>query len=170
MAEKSFLQALRGGAVGFVSRLIEAATHPFVIINRIRQAYRGMNMGEVSQVYWLGAQAHTAAYEIGATGGSGIASLGDIPINPQLFPGGSFGNRFKFSYTASFTVPGETEPRYRTINASSPDNLTLFDLQSDWDSRMAGYISSLRDTDQRPFAAPPVSGGIVQVNYIERLF
>lgn len=99
-------------------------------------------MTEVGKVYQLGVQAYSAGQEIGATVGSGLAQLVDIPINSQLFSGQQTQNRFRFQTRVIYNIPGEQNNRYTTINILSPDNLSLADLQAIAEQKFAQLINA----------------------------
>lgn len=169
MSAIALAKALARGAVGFVSRLIAQAVSPFDIINRIRSAYPGMNMGEVGSTYQLGMASYSAGQELTSVGGSGLNTLAEIPINTFLAPSIPPGNRFRFQIIGSFLIPGETEPRYRTVNVFSPTNLSLSELQQkwlDWFIEMTGPQGTL-PASGGPGAPTP---GPILVRDVERAF
>lgn len=169
MAANALLKALSGGAVGYVARKITEGVHPFVIVNEIRAAYKGLNMGEVGQIYQLGAGARSAGQEIAGPGSTGIASIASIPVNPQLFGGGPSDNQFRFQTIVEYAIPGENQSRYATLNVSSAMNLSLADLQTMVDS----MFSQLVNRGGRYVGQTSGAAGVVQnitVLDVERAF
>lgn len=165
----AFAKALGKGAVGFVSRLISQAVSPFQIVNDIRHAYPGMNMTEVGQTYQLGVAAYSAGQEISGPTGSGLASLTDIPLNPALVDALGPGNQFRFQILGSFQIPGELFPRFRTLNIFSPNNLSLSELQQQWQNWFIQAISPQGTLPASGGPGAPVPGPII-VRDVERAY
>lgn len=169
MSAVAFAKALARGAIGFVSRLISQAVHPFDIINRIRHAYPGMSMPEVGSTYQLGMASYSAGQELTSAGGSGLNTLAEIPINTFLNQQIGPGNRFRFQIIGSFQIPGENFQRSRTVNIDTPVNLSLSELQQrwlDWFIEMTGPQGTL-PASGGPGAPTP---GPIIVRDVERAF
>lgn len=170
MAEQSFISALLHGAVTYVSQLLQQAIHPFTIVNKIRSAYRGMNMQEVSKTYWMGVQAYSAGQEVAGPTGSGLANLADIPINPEGLGPNAKGQQFRFQFVGSFYLPGEVEPRYRTINEYTNQNLSYADIQKLWEDWLTFVMNQQSPLPGNPQGLGVIPGPIVSVTNIERAF
>lgn len=169
MSQNALDKALAGGAIGFVARKITEAVHPFVIVNELRQAYKGLNMTEVGQVYQLGAGARSAGQEIAGPGGQGIAPLDTIPVNPKLFASIPSTNQFRFQTIVEYAIPGENQSRYATLNVATQDNLSLAQLQAMVDQ----LFSQLTNRGGRYVGQTTGAAGVVQsisVLDVERAF
>ena len=141
MSYQALAKALAGGASRLVTSLIAAATHPFQIINAIRARFKGMNMGEVSQVYWEGWNAWNAAQELMAAPPDQAPPLDTIPENPFLGAGQQAPERFRYDVRSTYRLPGEAFNRTASLSFTSASELTLGDLQNayeDWLDALQG--------------------------------
>lgn len=128
MSLAAFERARERGAVGFVSKLIRQAVSPFQIVNDIRRAYPGMAPSEYGAIYQLGVGAYSAGQEVTGIGGSGIAPLEQIPVNPGLWKGEATGNRFRFQTLVEYQIPGEPSTRFSTLNINTLQNYSQAEL------------------------------------------
>lgn len=163
-------KALAGGAISYISGLIRTGTHPFAIINKIRSAYRGLNMGEVSEVYWTAQGATAAAFEAGQISPTESVPIGDIPINPNAIPALQQPNQFKSQIIGQFAVPGQSQTFYRTVNVYTLGAPSRAQLELEWQN----WFISMVGSGTYPGAVGIIGGaedlGLQEIKFIERGF
>lgn len=165
-------RALAGGAIGFITQLLAKGTSGFAIFGRLRQAYRGMSSQEAADVYYTGIEAWNAGVDLARATQSQPLQPADVPVNPDLFPQGSFGYRYRTQFTGAYIAPGETSPRYATISVPSISAPTMSDIMAQWEAFLGAPLDS-------PTLAQAVGGagspavtnlGIIQILNVERLY
>jgi hypothetical protein len=163
-------RALAGGAIGYISRLIQSATHPFVIFQKIRSAYSGMSSTETSEVYWKGVGAFSEAQQLSRNAPDVPVILSDIQVNPYSIPSSQLPNRFRVQIVGSFQRQGSTEIDYRTVNTYWLNNPTRNDLNQAWLSYFFSTVIGAQTTLPAAGGGLPTNLGVSEIVFIERSF
>jgi hypothetical protein len=92
------------------------------VINKLRKHFIGMSQAIAGQIYSLAHKAVNIAFETSGYTGFGTMPTESIPVNPNLFPDGRLGNRFRYRVYTTFTAEkrGDDIPMTIFVRSGSP--------------------------------------------------
>jgi hypothetical protein len=127
-------------------------------------------MSEVSDVYWTGVGARSAAQEMLTNPTGSATPLGDIPINENAIPPLHQPNRFRTQVTGAFQISGDPNVSYRTVNVYTVNNPTRDQLNLEWSAWFSSMVAVSGSPPGSIVAGTAEDLGIDDIIFIERSF